>query len=98
MIENGGTTIGNAGQIVDVNGDASSMSMEDREEAVDDGRADDQGPWADPVGCTNFLKSSENQHLGDALCPKCSPIMSPMTVLEDRQSRASARLALRDHR
>lgn len=49
MIENGGTTIGNTGQIVDADGEASSPTIS--VEAEGDGQADDQGPWADPSGC-----------------------------------------------
>ena len=45
-------------------------------------------PRANPVGCTNPHKSSENQHLGDALCPKCSPIVSPRSVHEDHGRRS----------
>lgn len=49
MIKDGKKTIENAGQIVDADGDASLPTIS--VEAEGDGGADDQGPFADPVGC-----------------------------------------------
>jgi len=56
MIEDGSETVGNAGQIVDADGDASSATIS--AEAEGDGH-DDQGPFPDPVGCARFSMSLE---------------------------------------
>ena len=88
MIEHGNEPIKDAEGINDADGEGSSPDLEQCIKASRVGQCDDEGPWDDPVGCTKLHKSSENQHLGNALRPKCSPTVSPTTVIVDRQRRA----------
>ena len=90
MIDDGEATIHDAAGIIDADGQRSSQAMDACSgEASGDGLGDDPRPLALPVGCAKISKSSENQHLGDALCPKCSPTVSPATVAEDRQRQSN---------
>ena len=91
MTDDGEATIHDAAGITDADGRQSSQAMEAcSDEASGDGLGDDPRPLAQPpVGCTSFPKSLKNQHLGDALCPKCSPTVSPTTVAEDRQRQSN---------
>lgn len=52
MIEDGKERIENAGPIVDADGDASLPTISVEPEG--DGGADDQGPFAAPVGCAKM--------------------------------------------
>ena len=89
MIEHGDEPIDDAAGINDADGEGSSPDLEQCTEASGVGQGDDEGPWDDPVGCTKLPKSLENQHLGDALSPKCSPTVSPTTVILDRQRQSN---------
>ena len=90
MIDDGEGTIHDAAGIIEADGQQSSHAIETCSgEAPGDGLGDDPGPWTDPVGCAKISKSSENQHLGDALRPNCRPTVSPTTVSEDRHRQSS---------